>query len=67
MMPVLLKSVATGAFVSKGVILRGLNRPEEALVAYDEVVYRFGDSDTPVLLKSVATALVFKGFTLDDA
>ena len=42
------------------------NRREKALTTFDEVVRRFGDSDEPVLLKLIATALVFKGNTLDD-
>ena len=35
-----------------------MNRPQEALEAFDEVVRRFGESDTPALVRSVATALV---------
>ena len=39
-------------------MLHALNRPPEALEAFDEVVRRFGESDTPALQRSVATALV---------
>ena len=41
-----------------------LNRPQDALEAYDEVVRRFGENETPALLEPVATALVNKGRAL---
>ena len=47
-----------------GAILGGLHRLEEALSACDEVVGRFGESETPALLEQVAKALVYKGVTL---
>ena len=50
--------------VGKGATLGMLNRLEEALAAYDEVVRRFGESDIPALLEQVAKALVNKGATL---
>ena len=43
-----------------------LDRPEDALVVFDEVVRRFGDSEISPLPESVALALFGKGFTLDD-
>ena len=52
------------ALVNKGVILSKLNRPEDALVAFDEVVERFGVSESPALLEQVAKALVNKGVIL---
>ena len=52
------------ALVNKGATLGELNRPEEALTDYDEVVIRFGESETPALLERVARALVNKGATL---
>ena len=42
------------------------NRPEEALAVYEEVVRRFGESETPALLEWIATALVGKGSALCD-
>jgi len=42
-----------------------LNQPQEALESFDEVVRRFGESDTPALLRSVATALVNRAGALD--
>ena len=38
-----------------------LNRAPEALATYDEVVRRFGDSDSTAVLESIAMALVGKG------
>ncbi len=35
-----------------------LNRPQDALEAYDEVVHRFGKSEPSALLERVASALV---------
>ena len=44
--PDLLRRVAT-ARVNRGGALAKLNRPQEALEACDEVVRRFGESDSP--------------------
>ena len=44
--------------------LGGLDRPEEALSTYDEVVSRFGENEAPALLERVAKALFNKGVTL---
>ena len=52
------------ALVNKGSMLGALNRPQEAIAACDEVVGRFGQSDTPAMLESVARALVNKGAAL---
>ena len=56
--------LAAKEIFDKAVALTNQNRLEEALTAYDEVVRRFGDSETLTLLKSVATALVSKGTIL---
>ena len=48
----------------EAVRLRNQNREEEALVAFDEIVHRFGESETPNLPRLVAKALVSKGATL---
>ena len=58
--------LAAQEIYDKAVALQNQNRPEEALAAFDEVVRRFGDSDVPILLEPVATALFFKGLTLRD-
>ena len=61
--PALIEPVAK-ALYSKGLTLGGLDRPEEALAAYDEVVGRFGTSENPALIEPVAKALYFRGLTL---
>jgi len=52
------------ALLYRGVTLRTLNRHEEAIAAYDEVVRRFGDASDPRLREPVAQALVKKGLML---
>ena len=52
------------AHVDKGAALGALNRPQDALEACDEVVRRFGESETPAFLKRVASALVNRGAAL---
>ena len=44
--------------------LRNQNRAEEALVTFNEIVRRFGESDTPNLSRLVAKAFVSEGVTL---
>ncbi|MBI5892606.1 MAG: SIR2 family protein, partial [Deltaproteobacteria bacterium] len=61
--PALLENVAK-ALVNKGVTLGSLNRSEEAIAVYDDVVKRFGNAKEPALLERVAKALFNKGFTL---
>ena len=48
----------------KAVTLGQLDRSEEAVRAYGEVVTRFGDAAEPELREQVARALVNKGVTL---
>ena len=50
--------------MNRGAVLGALNRPRDALEACDEVVRRFGKSETPALLERVATALVNRGAVL---
>ena len=57
-------SKKTGGAPNKGVALGALNRPQDALEACDELLRRFGKSETPALLESVATALANKGVAL---
>ncbi len=52
------------ALVNKGITLGVLNRSEDAISAYDQVVRRFGDSTETALKEQVANALVNKGFRL---
>ena len=40
------------------------NRAEDALAAFEELVDRFGESETPALLEGIATALFNMGVTL---
>jgi tetratricopeptide (TPR) repeat protein len=49
---------------NKGVTLGMLNRSEDEIAAYDEVVRRFGDDTEPALREQVAKALYNKGFRL---
>ena len=44
--------------------LGALNRPQDALEACDEVIRRFGKSETPALLERVAAALGNRGAAL---
>ena len=55
---------AVKALIDKGNRLCEMNRLEEALVAYDEVLSRYGGSNAPALLEGVAMALVNKGAIL---
>lgn len=52
------------ALVNKGVTLETLERREEAIAAFDEVVHRFGQAQKPELREQVARVLVSKGFNL---
>ncbi len=52
------------ALVNKGITLGSLNRSEEAIAVYDEVLQRFGDAAEPALRAQLATALCGKGFRL---
>lgn len=52
--------------VNKGVALRQLEREEESLKAYDEVVERFEKDPAPAIRVQVARALVYKGVALSQ-
>ena len=52
------------ALFNKGVTLGQLNRSEEEIQAYDEVLRRVGDATEPALREQVARALFNKGFRL---
>jgi tetratricopeptide (TPR) repeat protein len=54
----------TDASVNVGWLLGELDRSEEAVAVYDEVVARFEEAPEPALLDQVARALVNKGVTL---
>ena len=56
--------LAATALENKAVALLGLNRLEDALAVSDEAVRRFGGSEAPEVLDSVALALVNKGAAL---
>ena len=49
---------------NKGVLFHVMNRPEDALAVWDEVIRRFGKSETPGLVELVAKTLVNKGAVL---
>ena len=55
---------AARALFDEAVALWSQNRAEDAITTYDEVLRRFGGSETPALLEQVAKALVNKGSTL---
>ena len=63
--PRLQEQAAKGLF-NKGVALGNLNRKEEAITVYDDVVRRFEDAKEPALREAVARALVNKGITLGN-
>jgi tetratricopeptide (TPR) repeat protein len=52
------------ALFNKGYKLEGLNRSEEAIEVYDDLVQRFGDEIGELLREYVAMALVNKGYQL---
>ena len=52
------------ALVNKGITLGQLNRNEEEIAVYDQVVARFGEAAEPALREQVARALFNKGITL---
>ena len=59
---------AAAAFLAKGRVLVALDRRDEALIAFDEVASRAGESETPFVLHlSAAAALFYKGVTLGDS
>jgi len=53
--PALREQVAK-ALVNKGVRLGALNRSQEAIAVYEEVVWRFGEAGEPALRATVALA-----------
>ncbi len=52
------------ALINKGIVLGQLNRSEEELDTYDQVVARFGEAAEPALREHVAAALINKGIAL---
>ena len=56
--------IAARALFGKAVALWDRNQAEDAFAAFNELVNRFGESETPALLETVATALIYKGATL---
>lgn len=52
------------ALLSKGYVLGQMNRNEEEIAVYDEMVRRYGDADEVALREQVAKALLNKGFRL---
>ena len=57
--PALLERVAI-ALGNRGAVLVALNRPQDALEACDEVIRRFGESDSSVLSVEVKGALLWR-------
>ncbi len=53
------------AMVNKGVSLGALNRSDEAIQVYDEVVARYKDRPEPQIAEKVAMAMVNKGVILE--
>jgi hypothetical protein len=44
------------ALGNKGAVLQALDRPEQAIAPYDEIVARFGDATEPALRELVEVA-----------
>ena len=59
----MLETVGTALF-NKGIALKELDRSEDAVSIYDEVITRFGEGDQPEVLEAVASAVVSKGYSL---
>jgi tetratricopeptide (TPR) repeat protein len=59
-----ISEVASVASFNLGVTLGVLDRFEEALTVYEELLARFGDAPEPEIRRQVAKALVNKGLTL---
>ncbi len=59
-----LDEVAT-ALVYQGFVLDRLNRLEEAIIVFDNLIMRFSSSSKPALQEPIASALFGKGFVLD--
>jgi tetratricopeptide (TPR) repeat protein len=57
------KQVAMALF-NKGITLGAINKSEEAIAVYDDLLRRFGDAQEPVLRERVAMALLNKGYRL---
>ena len=58
--------LAAKEIFDEAVALKNQNQLEDALVSFDEVVRRFGDSEMPMVPQLVALALSGKGHALDD-
>ena len=56
----------SSAFRSVGTSLGEHDRPDVEIVAYDELIDRFGDAAEPLLREQVAEALLYKGITLGE-
>ena len=56
--------MAARSLFDEAVALWNQNRVEDAIATFDALVSRFGESETPALLGTVAAALVSKGVTL---
>src|SRR5271156_1885788 len=54
----------SGLHCNKGVVLGSLDRSDEALAAYEQVIADYGDDPAPALRKQIATAVVNKGVYL---
>lgn len=59
-----MRRLAASALVSKGTSLGVLNRHEEAIEIYDEVLKRFHDDPEPGVRQELAKALLRKGYRL---
>jgi tetratricopeptide (TPR) repeat protein len=54
------------AILNRGITLGELNRSEEEIAAYDELLARFGEAEEPELREPLARALFSKGVTLGE-
>jgi tetratricopeptide (TPR) repeat protein len=52
--------------IIKGLTLRKLDRNEDAIAAYDDLIARYGDSNVEALREQVAIALINKGVILNN-
>src|SRR5258708_7190914 len=61
-----LQNRAALALLNRGFVLNELNRREDAIQTYDQLLRRFGDTAEPALRERVASALLNKGVSLGE-
>jgi hypothetical protein len=55
------------AMRNKGIVLGRLERPDEEIAVYDQMVSRYGGANDSELQAEAALALIYKGITLETS